>query len=99
MEFAQQRSRRPDEIDHGSFVGARREADGGGALGGERLGDLAGEAKMHGRKRVLENARARGTIEIGLRAAAGKKPNTPQRAPPPRPPNPPRGTPRPAHPP
>src|SRR5262249_19975005 len=36
---------RPDEIDHGGFVGARREADGGGAGGRERLRNLAGGDK------------------------------------------------------
>jgi len=62
-------SRHSDEIEHGGFVGPRREADGGGAGGGERLRDLAGETKMHGRERALETADARGAIEIGLRAA------------------------------
>src|SRR5215471_1013394 len=47
-------------------------SSGGGAGSGERLGDLAGQAKMHGRERALEDAHARGAIEIGLRAAAGK---------------------------
>src|SRR6516165_9684498 len=66
------RSRRPDEIDHGGLVGVRREADCGGAGGGKRLGDLAGKTKVHGGERALETAHARGAIEIGLRAAAGK---------------------------
>src|SRR5262249_14764306 len=66
------RSRRSDEIDHGGFVRLRREADGGGASGGERLRDLAGGTKLHRRERALEDAGARGTIEIGVGAAAGK---------------------------
>src|SRR5262249_7766543 len=91
----EQRSRHADEIDHGGLVGMRREADGGGAGGGKRLRDLAGETKVHGRERALEHAGARGAIEIGLRAAAGKKQNTRERPPPPRPPPPPRRTPHP----
>src|SRR5262245_15420831 len=65
-------SRRPDEVDHGGLVRPQREADGGGAGGGERLRDLARETKVHQRERALEHAGARGAIEIGLRAAAGK---------------------------
>ena len=65
----EQRSRRADEIDRGGLVRLRREADDGGAGGGERLGDLAGETKLHGRERTLENAGARGAVEISLRAA------------------------------
>src|SRR5262245_16818352 len=68
----EQRSRHADEIDHGRLVGVRREADGGGAGGGKRLRDLAGETKVHERERALEHAGTRGAIEIGLRAAAGK---------------------------
>src|SRR5262249_58348433 len=64
------RSRHADEIDHRGFVGVRREADGGGAGGGEGLGDLARETKVHGGERALETAHARGAIEISLRAAA-----------------------------
>src|SRR5262245_6545801 len=67
-----QRSRPADEIGHGGLGGMRREADGGGAGGGKRLRDLAGETKVHGRERTLEHAGALGAIEIGLRAAAGK---------------------------
>src|SRR6516164_2191703 len=65
-------SRRPDELNHGRLGGARREADGGGAGGGERLRHLAGETKVHERERALVRAGARGAIEIGLRAPAGK---------------------------
>src|SRR6266851_6728773 len=79
-DIAQQRSRRPDEIDHGGFVGLRREADGGGAGGGERLRDLARETKLHRRERALENAGARGAVEIGLRAAARKIQDAVERA-------------------
>src|SRR6266446_5953031 len=61
-------SRRPDEIDHGGFVGLRREADGGGAGGGERLRDLARETKLHRRERALENAGASGA-ELSLKRA------------------------------
>src|SRR5262249_20139831 len=60
----EQRSRRPDEIDHGGLVRVRREADGGGAGGGKRLRDLAGETKVHERERALEHAGALGAIEI-----------------------------------
>src|SRR6516164_6334122 len=73
-------SRRPDELNHGRLVGARREADGGGAGGGERLRHLAGETKVHERERALVRAGARGAIEIGLRAAAGKMQDAVERA-------------------
>src|SRR5262249_42876371 len=73
-------SRRPDEIDHRRLVRLRREADGGGAGGGERLRDLAGETKVHQRERALEHAGAGGAIEIGLRAAAGKMQDAFERA-------------------
>src|SRR5712691_991143 len=68
-DIAQHRSRRADEIDHRGLVRLRREADGGGAGGGKRLRDLARETKLHRRECALENAGARGAIEIGLRAA------------------------------
>src|SRR5262245_16432333 len=69
---AEEPSRHADEIDHRRLVRMRREADGGGAGGGKRLRDLAGETKVHERERALVHAGARGAIEIDLRAAAGK---------------------------
>src|SRR5262249_25744735 len=91
-------SRRPHEVDHGGLVRPQREADGGGAGGGERLRDLAGETKVHQRERALEHAGARGAIEIGPRAAAGKKPNALQAPPRQRPPHHPPETRPPDHP-
>src|SRR5262249_4327366 len=86
----QQQSRHSDELDHGRLVRLRREADGGGAGGGERLRDLAGETKVHQRERALEHAGAGGTIEIGLRAAARKMQEPVEGTPRPRHPNVPR---------
>src|SRR5262249_61604188 len=56
----EQRSRGPDEIEHGGLVGARREADRGGAGGGKRLRGPAGGTKMHQRRRAPAASRARG---------------------------------------
>jgi hypothetical protein len=66
------RSYRPNKLDYGRFVRPRRDADRGRAGGGKRLRDLLRETKMHRRQRALEQALARGAIEIGLRGAGGK---------------------------